>query len=264
MLSLPIVAHTLLIASAACLVQAHELPIGGAGHLSQRQENAREHFGSLPYGTAIEACNKAGQVALTFDDGPGSLTGELLDLLAYKQTTVTFFITGDHNEGSIDDDSTDKPAILRRMLQDGHQIASHGWSHKDMNTIDEKTQRKEVVRNEEAIAEVLGIIPTYFRPPFGSCDEACSGLLKDLGYHNVSINLLLCGPFHPRKEMNLYGSNSQVNPSTRFNGTWIPTIGRRTSTCPRADTSRRSASKSQPWCLLTIFRNLPSASWPSL
>lgn len=53
-------------------------------------------------------------MALTYDDGPGDFTADMLDLLTEYDAKVTFFITGvNNNKGQIDDPSTPWPAIIR-------------------------------------------------------------------------------------------------------------------------------------------------------
>lgn len=141
----------------------------------------------MPYGVEIRQCTQSGQVALTFDDGPASLTTQLLDLLDARQARATFFINGNNaGQGIIDDPSTGYPDVLRRMLNSGHHIGSHGWSHKDLNTLGPEQRRSEIIRVEQALAGIAGVIPTYFRPPYGSCDGQCLQELDSLGYHVVS------------------------------------------------------------------------------
>ena len=74
----------------------------------------------------------------------------------------------------------------------GHQIGSHGWRHIDVASASSEARFEEVVRLEEALAAILpgGIYPTYFRPPFASCDTAeCRADLGELGYHVVNFDV---------------------------------------------------------------------------
>ena len=66
-------------------------------------------------GEGLYECEAApGAVALTYDDGPGDFTAEMLDLLAEYDAKVTFFVTGvNNNKGRIDDPATPWPAVLR-------------------------------------------------------------------------------------------------------------------------------------------------------
>ncbi|KAI1254824.1 hypothetical protein MGN70_002884 [Eutypa lata] len=145
-------------------------------------------------GEGIYPCETPGDVALTYDDGPGDFTADMLDLLAEYDAKVTFFVTGvNNNKGQIDDPSTPWPAIIRRMYTDGHQIASHTWSHADLSAITPAQRRNEMVKNEMALRNVLpgGRIPTYMRPPYSSCTAAsgCQADLAGLRYHVVYFDL---------------------------------------------------------------------------
>src|ERR1700692_1403897 len=63
-------------------------------------------------------------VFLTYDDGPNpSVTPQLLDLLKEEGVPATFFVTGDAVK------QTEAPAILRRMLAEGHTVGNHGQLH---------------------------------------------------------------------------------------------------------------------------------------
>ncbi len=106
---------------------------------------------------------KAGECAITFDDGPGPHTGVLLDLLAAKTLKATFFVLGDHVRRH--------PDIIRRMVADGHEVENHSWDHPDMRRLDEAARRKEI-EDTEALLRSLGAEPRFFRPPYGSYDQA--------------------------------------------------------------------------------------------
>lgn len=132
-----------------------------------------------------------GTVALTFDDGPSPFTRTILDLLARYNATATFFVNGDnYGRGRIDDPSRPWPALLRRMHAAGHQIGSHGWRHIDLSAVSAEARLDEVLRLEEGLTAVLGFYPTYFRPPFGTCDTPeCQADLGGLGYHVVNFDV---------------------------------------------------------------------------
>ncbi|KAJ4860617.1 polysaccharide deacetylase domain-containing protein [Trichoderma breve] len=127
----------------------------------------RPFFGDVPYAETITECDSPGLVALTFDDGPYEYTNQLLDLLDEYKVKATFFIAG-HNRGKgrIDDESTGYPRVLRRMRNAGHQLASHTWTHRNLNGVSEHVQRTEMIYNEMAFRNIFGFVPTYMRPPF--------------------------------------------------------------------------------------------------
>ncbi|MGY2895504.1 polysaccharide deacetylase family protein [Deinococcus sp. UYEF24] len=71
---------------------------------------------------ALGGGEESGQVALTFDDGPSPQLPALLGLLARHGVRATFFLTGERAEGD--------PAAVRAMLEAGHQLESHGYTHR--------------------------------------------------------------------------------------------------------------------------------------
>ena len=94
---------------------------------------------------------------------------------------------------NLDKGEIDKTAnwinVIQRINSEGHQIASHGWTHTDLSTLDESQRRNEIVRNEQAFLSILGKYPTYLRPPYISCNAACLATLGALGYHVITWDL---------------------------------------------------------------------------
>jgi peptidoglycan/xylan/chitin deacetylase (PgdA/CDA1 family) len=123
---------------------------------------------------------KAGTVAITYDDGPYIYTDRVLDMYAAAGFKATFFITGINiGKGAIDEQWR---TVIQRMVAEGHQVASHTWSHQDLSKITEAQVYDQMVKNEMAIRNIIGKYPTYMRPPYSSCNEVCQKVLKQLGY----------------------------------------------------------------------------------
>lgn len=153
----------------------------------------RPKVGSVSYGpNIIRSCAVPGTVALTFDDGPREYTSELLDLLEKYHANATFFVTGNNGgKGSVDDPDLPWGDLIRRMQHNGHQIASHTWTHQDLSKITHEQRMEQLLKNEMALRNILGAFPTYMRPPYSSC-SAESGCLADLGalgYHIVLYDI---------------------------------------------------------------------------
>ncbi|KAI1877616.1 hypothetical protein JX265_003624 [Neoarthrinium moseri] len=150
----------------------------------------RPVLGNVPYGVSISHCTVNGKVALTFDDGPYIYTSELLDTLKRNSVKATFFVVGNNGaKGHIELASTGYPAILQRMYADGHQIGSHSWSHQDLGKVTAQQRQDQILKNEVALVDILGFIPTYFRPPYTSCPDDCLKDLGDLGYHVANYDI---------------------------------------------------------------------------
>ncbi|KKK24714.1 hypothetical protein ARAM_004719 [Aspergillus rambellii] len=153
----------------------------------------RPQIGSVPYGPqAIRSCTTPGTIALTYDDGPNQYTGDLLDLLDKYHAKVTFFVTGNNNgKGQIDSPGVPWASLIQRMLLSGHQVASHTWSHQDLNKVSQVQRRTQLLWNEVAFRNILGSFPTYMRPPYSSCtqESGCLNDMGDLGYHVILYDI---------------------------------------------------------------------------
>ena len=103
-------------------------------------------------------------IAMTFDDGPSAaLTPKLLDILAAHHIKATFFVLGEM--------VAEHPEILARAAREGHEIASHSWSHPNLAKMSQENVRSQLQRTDDAIKSAIGKSPTLFRPPYGSITE---------------------------------------------------------------------------------------------
>jgi len=146
---------------------------------------SRKKLGRIQYGgDGIYNCVTPGTVAITYDDGPQKVfTSHILDVLSSYNAKATFFITGNNiNKGQID--ITDEfVQVIKRMDAEGHQIASHTWTHLDLSAISQLDRKNQMWKNEMALRNIVGKIPTYMRPPYSSCTGQCETDMADLGYH---------------------------------------------------------------------------------
>jgi peptidoglycan/xylan/chitin deacetylase (PgdA/CDA1 family) len=110
--------------------------------------------------------------ALTFDDGPGPYTAALLDLLAERGVAATFFVLGHNAER--------RPALIKRMLAEGHEVASHGYSHTDMRRLKPEAQFQEMKKTLDVLLP-LGADVRYFRPPYGNYGPETTAKAEELG-----------------------------------------------------------------------------------
>jgi peptidoglycan/xylan/chitin deacetylase (PgdA/CDA1 family) len=88
--------------------------------------------------------------------------------------------------------------MLRRMVAEGHQVASHTWSHQDLSTLTKAQRYEQMVKLEMAMSNVIGKFPAYMRPPYSSCTEGsgCRTDMADLGYHVSNFDLDTDGSVH--------------------------------------------------------------------
>ena len=112
-------------------------------------------FGSFPY--ASETREKV--VALTFDDGPNEpYTSRLLDTLDAYQVKATFFQVGRCAQRF--------PSTTRRVVQSGHVLANHSYSHSFTSYLNQPRQEIEIIRSQEVFYSVAGVTPALYRPPW--------------------------------------------------------------------------------------------------
>lgn len=118
--------------------------------------DARPLIGDVPYDKPIEHCVKERTIALTYDDGPNEHTSLLLDLLAVYKAKATFFISGSSNgKGAID--TTEKWFdLIKRMIAEGHQVASQTFGHVRLSDARGEVRKTEMLQNERAIANIIG------------------------------------------------------------------------------------------------------------
>ncbi|KAL1609869.1 hypothetical protein SLS60_001534 [Paraconiothyrium brasiliense] len=191
---------------------------------------SRTQLGNVEYGGGgIYQCTVPGTVALTFDDGPfDNYTDHVLDLFKQYNAKGTFFITGNNiNKGEIDTTASHS-ATIKRMASEGHQIASHTWTHLDLSAVSETDRKAQMVKNEMALRNILGYFPTYMRPPYSSCtaESGCEQTMSELGYHVVYFNVdtddynqLEATQIQNAK--NYFNGNITANGATPANNEWL-------------------------------------------
>jgi peptidoglycan-N-acetylglucosamine deacetylase len=127
---------------------------------------------------------ESGSVCLTYDDGPGRSTPELLEILARHGARATFFMVGTEVERF--------PEIARRVVAGGHEVGSHTLIHLDHATIDPAHALADMLAGAEAIERVLGFEPAYYRAPYGHFVQAAVKEAMRRGWTCVHWSALGC------------------------------------------------------------------------
>ena len=110
---------------------------------------------------------------LTFDDGPDpETTPRILDTLAEHGVRGAFFLIGRRAAAA--------PALVQRMVAEGHDLGNHTWSHRSLWACGPRATRREVVDGHDAIAQAAGQAPRFFRAPWGMTNLALFPLLRRL------------------------------------------------------------------------------------
>ncbi|MEU8916503.1 polysaccharide deacetylase family protein [Streptomyces nigrescens] len=123
-------------------------------------------------------CREAKCVALTFDAGPSENTNRLLDILKKEKVRASFFMLGKNHVEK-------RPAEVKRIDAEGHELANHTWSHQILTDISPDAAKREMSRLQEAVRKITGKTPRLMRPPQGRTDEGVSEISKDLGLAQV-------------------------------------------------------------------------------
>ncbi|MBK5992321.1 polysaccharide deacetylase family protein [Streptomyces microflavus] len=164
---------------AAALVTTLTLALGGCSMETTAPGSARQDAASDAKGSFGPAdCRKAKCIALTFDAGPGKDTPELLDILKEKKVHATFFLLGKNHV-------VKHPDTVRRIQDEGHEVANHTWTHEILTDREPDEIRAELEKTQVAIEKITGKKPRLMRPPQGRTDDTVSEISKELGLSQV-------------------------------------------------------------------------------
>ena len=107
---------------------------------------------------------KRPMVALTFDDGPGEHTEELLDCLTKNNAKATFFMLGSNAAAF--------PDVVKDLKDAGMELGNHTYDHLDLTTLDSESVTSQIKRTNDAISGAAGVPATVMRPPGGAYNES--------------------------------------------------------------------------------------------
>jgi peptidoglycan-N-acetylglucosamine deacetylase len=114
------------------------------------------------------------RLALTFDDGPDpAWTPRVLDVLGASGVRATFFFIGERAQRA--------PALVRRLADEGHEIANHSWSHRSLWLCGPRATAREIRQAHDRLADLAGAPPRHFRPPWGMVNVAMFSCLREVG-----------------------------------------------------------------------------------
>lgn len=114
-------------------------------------------------------------IAFTFDDGPDPLyTPQVLDIFRKRGGRATFFMIGQMMERY--------PDLVRAVVDAGHEIGNHTWSHPKLTELGAAARVKELEDTDRLIRDMIGRAPTAFRPPYFDFDEDVAALCGRFGY----------------------------------------------------------------------------------
>lgn len=125
----------------------------------------------------------ARNVYLTFDDGPHpENTPPLLDALDGVPATATFFVVTEY--------ARKYPSLVHEIIDRGHSIGSHGYSHRHLFLRGRSTLQREVVDAVDDLEQVADRTISLFRPPYGVRDPRLYQVLQQHGLRPVFWDIL--------------------------------------------------------------------------
>lgn len=117
-------------------------------------------------------------VCLTFDEGyENGYTEQILDTLKEKGVSAIFFCTYDYVK--------DNPELVNRMIDEGHIVGNHSYSHYNMTQTNIETTSDEITILHDYVSEFFSYEMTYFRFPEGAFSEQSLAIAASLGYRSV-------------------------------------------------------------------------------
>ncbi|WP_164491612.1 glycosyltransferase [Staphylospora marina] len=98
-------------------------------------------------------------VVLSFDDGPDpDYTEDILDILKEHNVKASFFVTGLN--------TLRNPELVKRMVEEGHDVGNHSFTHADLGRVSETVARLEMIATQRLFQGLTGRTMTMVRPPY--------------------------------------------------------------------------------------------------
>lgn len=152
---------------------------------NEQQADAGKKYDDLlqKYGAFYKGNPNDKILYLTFDNGyENGYTPKVLDVLKKEKVPAIFFVTGHYLQS--------KPDLVKRMVNEGHIVGNHSWSHPDMTQISDEKIKEELKKVKEETARITKQKEMhYLRPPRGILSERTMQLANEEGYTHVLWSL---------------------------------------------------------------------------
>ena len=121
-------------------------------------------------------------LCMSFDDGPNNIPGDntmndMLDIMEKYKVPASFFLIGQKI-------TEENKKVIRRAVQMGCDIQNHSWTHSFMAEMTAEEICDEYKKCDDAIIEITGVRPTFFRPPYINLSQTM--------YDNINVPFI-CG-----------------------------------------------------------------------
>jgi cellulose synthase/poly-beta-1,6-N-acetylglucosamine synthase-like glycosyltransferase/peptidoglycan/xylan/chitin deacetylase (PgdA/CDA1 family) len=175
------------------MLRVAETPAEGARTFevdNQTGEIVDQVYKTVPTPFVIErAGDTPGKLALTFDDGPDrDWTPKILDILKAKDVRASFFIIGENAQAY--------PALVQRMLAEGHDVGNHTFTHPNLGELPEALVTLEINATQRLFEALTGRSMRLFRAPYFGDAEPTTGdeilpiqIAQSMGYVSVGLHV---------------------------------------------------------------------------
>jgi len=126
-------------------------------------------FANLPF-VIRSVETKHAVVALTFDDGPTKYTDDILEILDNYEAKATFFLIGSRLKRYA--------SYAKQLVAKGHSVGNHSYDHTHINAMSKEDLIKSIAKSQLAFHEYVGVLPSFYRPPYGNVTEVQEKILS--------------------------------------------------------------------------------------
>jgi peptidoglycan/xylan/chitin deacetylase (PgdA/CDA1 family) len=120
-------------------------------------------------------------IALTFDDGPGPYTPQVLSVLEQYHVPATFFEIGEN--------IVDYPQYTRMLAAAGYPVEDHTWTHPDLTTVPPSQFPYQIDQTQNEIRSLTGEAPTCVRPPYDAWNAMVLDQIAQRGLTTMSYSI---------------------------------------------------------------------------
>jgi peptidoglycan/xylan/chitin deacetylase (PgdA/CDA1 family) len=156
----------------------YELDLAPYLERSQDDENAfAAHLikRETPTGDGETMCKSSDHISMTYDDGPFDYERSLTETFINADMKLTYFINV-NNFGCAY--TAPRPENLQYALANGMTIASHSGTHPDFQTLTFAQIDEQIQIVENFTWATIGVLPRFFRPPYGSTNDTINSYLN--------------------------------------------------------------------------------------
>src|SRR5699024_7385827 len=101
----------------------------------------------------------------------------MLNIFRENNMKITFFIAAEW--------ARDNPEMLLRIVDEGHELGNHGFSHKHHNSLSLEEDIKEIKDTEQIVEEITGVTTSLFAPPYGEFNKTTLRAASSIGYKTI-------------------------------------------------------------------------------